>query len=116
MSRTFVAVSLFLAASVGFVAPARAQYNGPDNQYNLPRQEGGGYVLPAPQPAPQPQPTPQPQDNSPSQGYLPSQGYQGGYGGYPGGSPLPPCPTCRVDVPTVSNFFVYLVTVTSRMS
>jgi hypothetical protein len=102
MSRTFVALSLFLAASVGFAAPARAQYNGPNNQYNLQRQEGAGLLLPAPQPTPQPQPAPQPQDNNPSQGYQTNQGYQGGYGGYPGGSPLPPCPTCRVDAPTVS--------------
>jgi hypothetical protein len=88
MSRTLSAL-LLLAALVGFAAPARAQYNGPDNQYNLPRQEGGGYLLPAPQIA-RPQPIPQPRENSPSPGYQTSQGYQGGYGGYPGGSPLPP--------------------------
>jgi hypothetical protein len=42
MSRTFVALSLFLAASVGFAAPARAQYNAPGNQYDLQRGQGGG--------------------------------------------------------------------------
>jgi hypothetical protein len=104
MSRIFVALGLFLAASLGFAVPVRAQYNGPENQYNLPRQEGGGYLLPPPRPTPQP--TFEPQDNKPSQGYQTNQGYQGGYGGYPGGSPLPPCPTCRVDVPTVSNLIL----------
>jgi hypothetical protein len=58
MSRTFVVLSLFLAALVGFAAPARAQYNAPNNQFNLQRQQGGGYVLPAPAP----QDTPMPQD------------------------------------------------------
>ena len=60
MSRTCVVLSLFLAASVGFAAPARAQYNDPNNQYNLQRQQGGGFVLPAPAP----QDTPEPQDLS----------------------------------------------------
>jgi hypothetical protein len=60
MSRTFVVLSLFLAVLVGFAAPARAQYNAPNNQFNLQRQQGGGYVLPAPAP----QDTPMPQDLS----------------------------------------------------
>jgi hypothetical protein len=41
MSRTFVTVSLFLAASVGFATPARAQYNAPTNQCDLQRGQGG---------------------------------------------------------------------------
>jgi hypothetical protein len=60
MSRTSGALSLFLAASLGFAASARAQYNDPNNQFNLQRQQGGGYVLPAPAP----QDTPMPQDLS----------------------------------------------------
>jgi hypothetical protein len=51
MSRTWVVLSLFLAASVGFAAPARAQYNAPGNQYDLQR-------VP-PQDAAQPQDIPQ---------------------------------------------------------
>ena len=42
MSRIFVALSLFLAASVGFATPARAQYNAPGNQYDMQRGPGGG--------------------------------------------------------------------------
>jgi hypothetical protein len=66
MARTFVALGLFLATSIGFAGPAPAQYNNP--QYN-----------------------PQPQYNSPRtyQGYQGNQGYQGGQQGgsqgYPGG-------------------------------
>jgi hypothetical protein len=62
MARTFVALGLFLATSIGFAGPAPAQYNNP--QYN-----------------------PQPQYNSPRtyQGYQGNQGYQGGQqGGYQG--------------------------------
>jgi hypothetical protein len=68
MARTFVALGLFLATSIGFAGPAPAQYNNP--QYN-----------------PQPQYSPQPQYNSPRT-YQGNQGYQGGYQGnqgYPGG-------------------------------
>jgi hypothetical protein len=92
MSRTFVALSLFLAASVGFAAPARAQYNDPKNQYNDPknqynlqRQQGGGFVLPAPAPqdTPQPQEAPQPQE-TPQRLDIPYQIDQG-------------CPSCRAD-------------------
>jgi hypothetical protein len=85
MSRTFVALSLFLAASVGFAAPARAQYNDPKNQYNLQRQQGGGFVLPAPAPqdTPQPQEAPQPQE-TPQRPDIPYQIDQG-------------CPSCRAD-------------------
>jgi hypothetical protein len=54
MSRTFVALSLFLAALVVFAAPARARYNTPNNEYDLHRGQGGGYELPARQHAPQP--------------------------------------------------------------
>jgi hypothetical protein len=57
-ARTFVALSLFLAAWVGFAAPARAQYNAPGNQYDLQRGQGGGYDLPAPQDTAQPQDIP----------------------------------------------------------
>jgi len=62
MARTFVALGLFLATSIGFAGPAPAQYNNP--QYN-----------------------PQSQYNSPKtyQGYQGNQGYQGGQqGGYQG--------------------------------
>ena len=66
MARTFVALGLFVAASIGFAGPASAQYN-PQPQYN-------------------------PQYNSPGtfQGYQGNQGYypggsQGGYQGYPSG-------------------------------
>ena len=55
MSRIFVALNLFLAAAVGFAAPARAQYNAPDNQYDLQRQQGGGYARQAPAPQDTPQ-------------------------------------------------------------
>jgi hypothetical protein len=51
MARTFVALGLFLATSIGFAGPAPAQYNNP--QYN-----------------------PQPQYNSPRT----YQGYQGNQG------------------------------------
>ena len=78
MSRTFVALSLFLAASVGFAAPARAQYNAPGNQYDLQRGQGGGYDLPAPQDTAQPQDIPlQPLDTP----YRIDQG----------------CPSCRLN-------------------
>jgi hypothetical protein len=88
MSRTFVALSLFLAASVGFAAPARAQYNAPGNQYDLQRGQGGGYDLPAPQDTPQPLlDIPSPQD-------IPQQPQQ------PLDTPYridQGCPTCRVN-------------------
>jgi len=92
MSRTFVTLSLFLAASVGFAAPARAQYNAPTNQYNQQRDQGGGYVLPAPAP----QDTPEPQDlsqplSTPQPQLVPQQ---------PPGTPNridQGCPSCRVD-------------------
>ena len=60
MARTFVALGLFLATSIGFAGPAPAQYNV---QYN-----------------------PEPQYNSPRtyQGYQGNQGYQGQQGGYQG--------------------------------
>lgn len=62
MSRTYVALSLFLAASASFAAAARAQYNGPNNQYDLQRGKGG-FGLPAPQNiVTQPQDTPRPED------------------------------------------------------
>jgi hypothetical protein len=87
MARTFVALGLFLATSIGFAGPAPAQYNNP--QYN-----------------------PQPQYNSPGpyQGYQGNQGYPGGYQGNQTGCPygqqfdprqnrcttaaaaIPPCP------------------------
>jgi len=63
MSRTLLALSLSLAASVGCVTSARAQYNDPNNQYNLQRQQGGGFVLPSRQTTPPPQDNPQPQEN-----------------------------------------------------
>ena len=66
MARTFVALGLFLATSIGFAGPAAAQYNV---QYN------------------NPQYNPQPQYNSPRtyQGYQGNQGYPGGQqGGYQG--------------------------------
>ena len=66
MARTFVALGLFLATSIGFAGPAPAQYNP---QYN------------------NPQYNPQSQYNSPRtyQGYQGNQGYQGGQqGGYQG--------------------------------
>jgi hypothetical protein len=47
MSRTFVALGLFFAASAGFATPAPAQYNAPNNQYDLQRGQGG-YGLPRP--------------------------------------------------------------------
>ena len=54
MSRTFVALGLFFAASVGFATPAPAQYNAPYNQYDLQRGQGGyGLPRPAPQDSPQ---------------------------------------------------------------
>jgi hypothetical protein len=59
MSRTYVVLSLVLAASVGFAAPARPQYNAPGNQYDLSRGPGGGYELPASQGTVQPQDIPQ---------------------------------------------------------
>jgi hypothetical protein len=64
MARTFVALGLFLATSIGFAGPAPAQYNNP--QYN-----------------------PQPQYNSPRtyQGYQGNQGYQGGQQGGSQGYP-----------------------------
>ena len=66
MARTFVALGLFLATSIGFAGPAPAQYNVQYNpQYN----------------------NPQPQYSSPRtyQGYQGNQGYQGGQqGGYQG--------------------------------
>ena len=67
MARTFVALGLFLAASIGFAGPAPAQYNVQYNpQYN------------------NPQYNPQPQYNSPG-GYQGNQGYPGGQqGGYQG--------------------------------
>jgi hypothetical protein len=67
MARTFVALGLFLATSIGFAGPAPAQYNNP--QYN-----------------------PQSQYNSPGtyQGYQGNQGYQGGQqGGYQGNQGYP---------------------------
>ena len=69
MARTFVALGLFLATSIGFAGPAPAQYNVQYNpQYN------------------NPQYNPQPQYNSPRtyQGYQGNQGYQGQQGGYQG--------------------------------
>ena len=96
MSRTFVALSLFLAASVGFAAPARAQYNAPGNQYDLQRGQGGGYNLPAPQDTPQPLvDTPQqPLLDIPSPQDIPQQPQQ------PLDTPYridQGCPSCRVD-------------------
>ncbi|MBV8121061.1 MAG: hypothetical protein JO081_14130, partial [Alphaproteobacteria bacterium] len=62
MARTFVALSLFFATSIGCAGPVLGQYN---TQYN-----------------------PQPQYNNPGT-YQGNQGYpggqQGGYQGYPGG-------------------------------
>jgi hypothetical protein len=70
MARTFVALGLFLATSIGFAGPAPAQYNVQYNpQYN------------------NPQYNPQSQYNSPRTypGYQGNQGYQGGQqGGYQG--------------------------------
>jgi hypothetical protein len=61
IARTFVALGLFLAASIGFAGPAPAQYNNP--QYNSPRTY---------------------------QGYQGNQGYQGGQqGGYQGNQGYP---------------------------
>jgi len=71
MARTFVALGLFLATSIGFAGPAPAQYNP---QYN------------------NPQYNPQSQYNSPGtyQGYQGNQGYQGGQqGGYQGNQGYP---------------------------
>jgi hypothetical protein len=69
MARTFVALGLFLATSIGFAGPAPAQYNP---QYNNPQY------------SPQPQYNPPPQYNSPRT-YQGNQGYQGGQqGGYQG--------------------------------
>jgi hypothetical protein len=69
MARTFVALGLFLATSIGFAGPAPAQYNVQYNpQYN------------------------NPQYNSPGtyQGYQGNQGYQGGQqGGYQGNQGYP---------------------------
>jgi hypothetical protein len=66
MSRAFVALSLFLAASIGFAAPARAQYNAPNNQYDLQRSQGGyGLPRPAAHDTPQFENTLQLQDNLP---------------------------------------------------
>ena len=69
MARTFVALGLFLATSIGFASPAPAQYNVQYNpQYN------------------------NPQYNSPGtyQGYQGNQGYQGGQqGGYQGNQGYP---------------------------
>jgi hypothetical protein len=92
MSRSFVALSLFLAASVGFAAPARAQYNAPTNQYDLQRGPGGGYDLPAPAPpdTPQFENTLQLQDNPARLERLDQRldrPYQIDQG----------CPSCRVD-------------------
>jgi len=92
MSRTFVALSLFLAASIGFAAPARAQYNAPNNQYDLQRGPGGGYELPAPAPqdTPQFENTLQLQDNPARLERLDQRldrPYQIDQG----------CPSCRVD-------------------
>ena len=72
MARTFVALGLFLATSIGFAGPAPAQYNP---QYNNPQYN------------PQSQYNPQPQYNNPrtDQGYQGNPGYQGGQqGGYQG--------------------------------
>jgi hypothetical protein len=69
MARTFVALGLFLATSIGFAGPAPAQYVQYNPQYN------------------NPQYNPQSQYNSPRtyQGYQGNQGYQGGQqGGYQG--------------------------------
>jgi hypothetical protein len=75
MARTFVALGLFLATSIGFAGPAPAQYNVQYNpQYNNPQYD------------------PQSQYNSPRtyQGYQGSQGYQGGQqGGYQGNQGYP---------------------------
>lgn len=102
MFRTVVAFCLFVATSAGFAAAARAQYNDPSNQYNLQRQEGGAFLLPAPQDSPQPQYAPKPQDNNPSQGYQINQGYQGGQqGGYQGLQSR--CPSCRADISAGGN-------------
>lgn len=95
MSRTFAAFSLFLAASVGFAAPARAQYNAPGNQYDMQRGQGGGYDLPASQNTPQSQDIPQqPLLDIPSPQDIPQQPerpldtpYQIDRG----------CPSCRVN-------------------
>ena len=69
MARTFVALGLFLATSIGFAGPAPAQYNVQYNpQYN------------------------NPQYNSPGtyQGYQGNQGYPGGQqGGYQGNQGYP---------------------------
>ena len=81
MSRIFVALSLFLAASVGFATPARAQYNAPGNQYDMQRGPGGGYDLPASQNAPQDIPQ-QPLLDTPSPQDIPYQIDRG-------------CPSCR---------------------
>jgi hypothetical protein len=72
MTRTFVALGLFLATSIGFAGPALAQYNVQYNpQYN------------------NPQYNPQSQYNSP-RGYQGNQGYQGGQqGGYQGNQGYP---------------------------
>ena len=93
MSQTFVALSLFLAASVGFAVPASAQYNNPNNQYNLQRQEGGGgYILPAPAPSdtPMPQDLTQPLNTTQPQ-LAPQQPLDTPYQIDQG------CPSCRVD-------------------
>jgi hypothetical protein len=82
MDRTFVALGLFLAISIGFAGPAPAQYNA---QYNNPQYNNPQYSNP--QYNPQSQYNPQPQYNSPrtDQGYQGNQGYQGGQqGGYQG--------------------------------
>src|SRR5947207_2722607 len=81
MARTFVALGLFLAASIGFAGPAPAPYNVQYHPHNT-----------NPQNNPQSQYNPQPQYNSPGtyQGYQGNQGYQGGQqGGYQGNQGYP---------------------------
>ena len=72
MARTFVALGLFLATSIGFAGSAPAQFNAQYNpQYN------------------NPQYNPQPQYNSPGT-YQGNQGYPGGQqGGYQGNQGYP---------------------------
>lgn len=89
MARTFVALGLFLATSIGFAGPALAQYNTQYNpqQYNPQPQ----YYNPQSQYNPQPQYyNPQPQYNPQSQ-YNPQYNgpgtYQSNQGYYPGGQP-----------------------------
>jgi hypothetical protein len=88
-----VTLSLFLAASVGFAAPARAQYNAPNNQYDMQRGQGGGYELPAPQDTRQPLvDTPQQPLDIPSPQDVPEQRQQ------PLDTPYridQGCPSCR---------------------